>query len=270
MRGVVLSGWSPETRPTTGQIVNHYLTTIYDRPLIDYAILNLRKSGIKDILIIIGDSGAGDLVDHVRSGKRYGVRIQYAYQDSRTGIAGALSLARGFTGSSKFCTLLGESVFQHDLSRAARAFLSCGKDALTVVRSTRHHEPTEHRVAYYKKSYSYSPTFEPDSFSLTPSTAELREQTRGQGQVRILTGACFYTPAIYDLLSQYDLGVNPSACEIMPIHEELRENNQMRCFKASGWWHHVRDARDVFRLTNSIHKQGYTYDDPRGHSDARL
>ena len=68
------------------------LLPLHNRPVIDYALGTIRRSGIKDITII-SNQFIGQIAKHVGSGLP-GERIHYVLEESPKGVSHALDLAR--------------------------------------------------------------------------------------------------------------------------------------------------------------------------------
>ena len=68
------------------------LLPLFNRPVIDYALGTIRRSGIKDITII-SNQFIGQIAKHIGSGLP-GERIHYVLEEKPEGVAKALSIAR--------------------------------------------------------------------------------------------------------------------------------------------------------------------------------
>jgi glucose-1-phosphate thymidylyltransferase len=68
------------------------LLPLYNRPIIDYALGTIRRSGIKDITII-SNQFIGQIAKHIGAGLP-GERIHYVLEEKPEGVAKALSIAR--------------------------------------------------------------------------------------------------------------------------------------------------------------------------------
>ena len=77
------------------------LLPLHNRPVIDYALGTIRRSGIKDITII-SNQFIGQIAKHVGSGLP-GERIHYVQEEKHEGVAKALSIARK---PKEYCRLI--------------------------------------------------------------------------------------------------------------------------------------------------------------------
>lgn len=110
MKGVILAGGQgTRLRPMTN-VTNKHLLPIYDKPMIEYPISTLVKSGITDILIISGREHAGHFINYLGSGEDRGLKFTYRVQEDASGIAHALSLAKDIVNNEKFVVILGDNI----------------------------------------------------------------------------------------------------------------------------------------------------------------
>lgn len=127
MKGIILSGGSAtRLRPCT-KITSKQLLPVYNRPMIYYPLNTLIKAGIKDILIIIAPDRAGDYLNLLGSGKEFNVRFTYEVQDKPRGLADAFIIGEKFIDKDNVTMILGDNIFEDDLSEQIKNFKSGGK-----------------------------------------------------------------------------------------------------------------------------------------------
>ncbi len=127
MKGIVLSGGSAtRLRPCT-KITSKQLLPVYNRPMIYYPLNTLIKAGIKDILIIVAPERAGDYLNLLGSGKEFGVKFTYEIQDQPRGLADAFIVGENFIDNDNVAMILGDNIFEDDLSEEIKNFKSGGK-----------------------------------------------------------------------------------------------------------------------------------------------
>lgn len=127
MKGIILSGGSgTRLRPLT-KITSKQLLPVYNKPMIYYPLDTLLKAGIKDILIIVAPERAGDYLNLLGSGNQFGVRFTYEIQDKAEGLAQAFIIGETFIGSDNVCMILGDNIFEDDLSVEIKNFKHGGK-----------------------------------------------------------------------------------------------------------------------------------------------
>jgi len=127
MRGIILSGGSAtRLRPCT-KVTSKQLLPIYNRPMIYYPLNTLLKAGIKEILIIVAPERAGDYLNLLGSGREFGCKFTYEIQDKPTGLPEAFVIGENFIDQEDVCMILGDNIFEDDLSEEVKGFKGGGK-----------------------------------------------------------------------------------------------------------------------------------------------
>ena len=121
MKGVILAGGTGSRLHPLTRITNKHLLPIYDRPMINYAIEALVKSGVSEMMLVTGGTHAGEFLRLLGNGQEFGIeRLLYAYQDRPGGIAEALGLAERFVGGERVVVLLADNIFGRSIRRRGR------------------------------------------------------------------------------------------------------------------------------------------------------
>jgi len=122
MKGVILAGGlGTRLKPITN-VTNKHLLPVYNKPMVYFPLETLVKAGIKDILIVSGPEHAGHFLHLLGSGKEFGVRLSYELQDEPGGIAQALGLAKDFADNEPITAILGDNIYEDDLSNIITDF----------------------------------------------------------------------------------------------------------------------------------------------------
>ena len=122
MKGVILAGGlGARLRPLT-KVTNKHLLPIYNKPMIYYPLETLVRASIMEILIVSGPEHAGHFLQLLGSGREWGVKLSYELQDEPGGIAQALGLAENFADHGPVVAILGDNIYEDDLSGSIRAF----------------------------------------------------------------------------------------------------------------------------------------------------
>ena len=123
MKGVILAGGTGSRLHPLTRITNKHLLPIFDRPMINYAIEALVKSGVTEMMLVTGGTHAGEFLRLLGNGEEFGIeRLLYAYQDKPGGIAEALGLAERFVGGERVIVLLADNIFGRSIKRTVEAF----------------------------------------------------------------------------------------------------------------------------------------------------
>ncbi|MEK7201392.1 MAG: sugar phosphate nucleotidyltransferase, partial [Patescibacteria group bacterium] len=123
MKGVILAGGLGTRLSPLTKITNKHLLPVYDKPMIMYPLETLKRSGIKEIMIVCGREHAGHFMQFLGSGKEHGLNLSYALQDTNNGgIADALSYAEKFSEDEPVAIILGDNLFEKDFKKEVAAF----------------------------------------------------------------------------------------------------------------------------------------------------
>lgn len=131
MKGIILAGGSGTRLHPLTAATNKHLLSLYDKPVIYYAVKKLVDAGIDQIMIITNPQHIEDFVKLLGSGmdfisKNTGKQIQIAYtiQNKPHGIAHALYVARDYIGTDSCILYLGDNIFEDDIRSHVRNFKS--------------------------------------------------------------------------------------------------------------------------------------------------
>ncbi len=122
MKGIILAGGLGTRLLPLTTVTNKHLLPVYNKPMVYYPLQTLAKAGLKDILIISGPEHAGHFLHLLGSGKGFGVRLSYELQDEPGGIAQALGLAESFAEGGAVAAILGDNIYEDNLSQSIAAF----------------------------------------------------------------------------------------------------------------------------------------------------
>ena len=127
MKGIILAGGTGSRLYPLTKVTNKHLLPIGSFPMIHYPILSMTNAGIRDIMIISGTGHVGDMIALLGSGSEYECEFTFKVQDKPDGIAGALRLCKNFVGDDNCLVVLGDNIFERDLSDEIKTFDSDAK-----------------------------------------------------------------------------------------------------------------------------------------------
>jgi len=140
---ILCAGKGTRLRPLTHTSAKH-LIPIANKPVLFYAIEMIRDCGIKDIGVIVGETGE-DIQRELREGSRWGVNISYIEQKEALGLAHAVSVAHDFLGEDKFLMYLGDNLLKNGVEDYADKFIKGNYNAFVLL--TKVNNPRQFGVA---------------------------------------------------------------------------------------------------------------------------
>ena len=130
MKGIILAGGKATRLYPITKAVCKQLLPVYDKPMIYYPLSVLMLAGIKDILIISTPQDIRRFKDLLGSGKKLGIRIEYAVQQHPRGIAESLIIGKKFIQNDSVCLILGDNIFYgSELGSILKQFAALQKGA---------------------------------------------------------------------------------------------------------------------------------------------
>ncbi len=140
MKGIIAAGGKGTRLEPLTSATNKHLLSVYDKPVIYYAISTLVNAGIDEILIITNPHHINDYVKLLGSGKDFislntghQIQIMYAIQNEPLGIGHNLAMARGFIGNDSCIFHLGDNIFLDNIKPHVDSFTEGAKVFLKEV-----------------------------------------------------------------------------------------------------------------------------------------
>lgn len=127
MKGIILAGGTatrlfPLTITTSKQLL-----PVYDYQMIFYPLNTLISAGIKDIFIIVTPENSGPFLNLLGSVfKDFGINIYFEVQRVPRGLADAFILGEKFIGSDNVTLVLGDNIYEDNVSDVITNFKSGG------------------------------------------------------------------------------------------------------------------------------------------------
>jgi glucose-1-phosphate thymidylyltransferase len=190
MKGIILAGGTGTRLAPLTDGINKHMLPVGRYPMIFYPINTMIENGITDILVVTGNDEAGQFVDMLGDGSKFGANILYSYQEKPLGIADALRRGEKFIGNDKeFLVILGDNIFTEklELSSTHEGSMPYGKVFLKQVE-----RPEHYGVACFDEG---------------GELYKVEEKPRIPQSDRILTGAYVYPRTVFEFIAD----LKPSA-----------------------------------------------------------
>lgn len=217
MKGIILAGGTGSRLYPLTKVTNKHLLPVGKYPMIFHAVYKLKLADIHDILVVTGKDHMGDVVNLLGSGREMGVTFTYKVQDEAGGIAQALDLAEHFVGDDQMVVVLGDNVFEDDLSPFVENFRLQKNGAKILIQQVQ--DPTRFGVPEIKGEQIVSIEEKPS----TPKSSYA------------VTGIYMFDHHVFDIVKT----LKPSArgeLEITDVNNAYIEKGQLTFDILNGWW----------------------------------
>jgi glucose-1-phosphate thymidylyltransferase len=228
MKGIVLAGGTGSRLKPLTNVTNKHLLPVGKYPMIFYPIYFLKQVGINDILIVTGREHMGDVIELLGSGSEYGVEFTFKVQDQAGGIAQALSLAGHFVNGDRCVVILGDNIFQDDITPYVESFKSQKNGAKILLKEVP--DPERFGVAELKDSKIIS----------------IEEKPKYPKSNFAVTGIYMYDSKAFEIAKT----LRPSArreLEITDVNNAYIQKGELTYDILKGWWADAGTPESLFR-----------------------
>ncbi len=225
LKAVILAaGEGRRCRPLT-QTRSKVMLPVGNRPFMEHVIRALASNGVKDLYIVVGYQKER-IMNYFEDGVRYGVRIEYIFQDDLLGTSYALSKAKPFI-NEPFLVVNGDNFID---ARAVKDIITSEGEnvALAALRSN---------------------TGEYGVLTVDRGRVTRIVEKPGRPCAGILnTGVYKFSPAIFDELSRTPISERGSYELTQTLSEMIDEGGEVRAKITDGIW---ADAIFAWDLLNA-------------------
>lgn len=231
MRGIILSGGSGTRLSPLTKVTSKQLLPVYNKPMIMYPLETLLTAGITDILIIVAPDHAGDYLKLLGSGKEFGARFAYEIQDKPDGLAKAFLIGEDFIGNEDVCMILGDNIFEDDVSATIKNFKKGGHIFVKEV-------PDPERFGVVK-------------FDEHMNAVKIVEKPKEYLSNFAITGLYIYDSRVIEAARE----AKPSArgeLEITELHNWYLQHNELKVDVLKGEWIDAGTFDSLLRANNYV------------------
>ena len=209
--GIILAGgFGTRLRPVTNAISKH-LIPIHDKPMIFYPLSILMLMKIKKILIVVTKNDYDQYEKLLSDGSKYGIKINYIFQNNPLGIADGLLRCEKLIGKNRVCLILGDNIF----------YVSDLKLNFTKISNSKKNTIIGYRV---RKPETYGVI----NFNKNNKIQSIKEKPKKPKSNYAVTGIYFYENYIFKYLKK----LKPSRrneLEITDLNNLLIKNKKLEC-----------------------------------------
>ncbi len=235
MKGIILAGGlATRLRPLTW-VTNKHLLPIYNKPMIYYPILAMKKAGINNVLISTSPDHAGDFAELLKDGSEFGMKFYYSIQSNpKGGIANAIGLSANYVKGEKILVILGDNIFGYNLKNDVENFKKTKKGALI------------YGVKMNTKAKQYG-VIELDKNNKVLSIEEKPEKPKSNiAQI----GIYMYDERVFDFINK----LKPSSrgeLEVTDLNNLYLKENTLSC-NIIDWWIDAGTSHDELLKANNL------------------
>lgn len=234
MRALVLAGGrGTRLRPLTNTSAKQ-LFPVANKPVLFYGLEAIRATGITDVGMIIGDTGA-EIRRAVGDGSRFGLRVTYIPQKAPLGLAHCVLIARDFLDDDDFVLYLGDNFLVGGIEELVAAFQPARYSAQILL--ARVDDPQSYGVAQLGRGGEIVGLVEKPDMPVSDLA---------------VVGVYMFTPAIHEAVR----AITPSArgeLEITDAVQWLIENgHRVQSRLISGYWKDTGRVEDMLECNRIV------------------
>ncbi len=109
------------------------MADVCGKPFMEYLILELKKHGVDHIIMAVGYKGSM-VEEYFKNGEELNVKIDYSYEETQLGTAGAIKNAEKFLSDPEFLVLNADTFYQAAYSEAFSLYQTMNLDMALVLR----------------------------------------------------------------------------------------------------------------------------------------
>jgi glucose-1-phosphate thymidylyltransferase len=234
MKGVVLAGGLGTRLYPLTKITNKHLLPVFNKPMVYYPIELLAHAGITEVTLVTGGNNPGDFLRLMGNGREFGLKnINYVYQEGEGGIAQALSLAEFFCGDDSIAVVLGDNIFENEITPFVESYKKQGKGAKILVKEV----PDPHRFGVATIDGN--------------KVVRIDEKPKNPATNLAVVGVYMYDSAVFDIIKT----LKPSGrgeLEITDVNNAYIARGEMTYDVVKGWWTDAGTFPSLYRASRLV------------------
>ncbi|MGH8103115.1 MAG: glucose-1-phosphate thymidylyltransferase, partial [bacterium] len=209
------------------------LIPVANKPILFYGLESLAEAGVKDVAIIIGETGS-EIRHAVGDGSPWGLRVDYIVQPEPLGLAHAVKIAHDYLRDSPFIMYLGDNIIKEGVKPFVEQFGREKPNALILLSRVR--DPQRFGVAELSGG----------------RVVHLVEKPKTPKSDLALVGVYIFDSTIFDAVNS----IQPSArgeFEITDaIQYQIDRSRHVSSFTITGWWKDTGKLEDLLEANQIL------------------
>jgi glucose-1-phosphate thymidylyltransferase len=201
---------------------------VANRPVIEYAIEDLRSAGITEIGVVLGQHGADAIQESLGDGHDFGVDITYILQGAPLGLAHAVGCARDFVGDDTFVVYLGDDLLGDDIDDLVAEFDPRTHEASIAVQTV--DDPSRYGIVDHDDR---------------GDVARLVEKPDDPPSRSAIIGVYVFTPQIFECIEGLESSWRGEFELTDAIQRLLDDGYRVQAHTISGWWKDTGTPEDI-------------------------
>jgi glucose-1-phosphate thymidylyltransferase len=235
MKGLILSGGrGTRLRPIT-HTGPKQLVPVANKPVIQYAIEELRDAGVTDIGVVLGNVGRDAIQSFLGDGSQFGVDITYIVQGNPLGLAHAVGCAQKFVGEDNFVMYLGDNILNDGITELVESF----------------------EVGDYAAGLALQQVDNPRQFGIATvdddgDIVSLVEKPDDPPSDLAIIGVYVFSPAIFDAIDTIEPSERGELEITDAIQHLLEQNKAIDSHTVEGWWKDTGKPEDILSANRLV------------------
>jgi len=235
MKGVLLSGGTgSRLRPIT-HTGPKQLVPVANKPVLEYAIEDLKEAGINEIGVILGNKGRDEIQELLGDGSKYGVDITYIIQGNPLGLAHAAGCAKDFVGDDDFVMYLGDNILKSGVTELVESF----------------------EAGDYGAGIALQEVENPQAFGIADvddqgNVAELIEKPDEPPTNLALIGMYVFSSEVFDAIDELEPSWRGELEITDAIQGLLEDGHAIDSHVVTGWWKDTGKPQDILHANRLV------------------